>query len=180
MRASVTLLYSGSITPNVRSAWKGIELIIADIIERFNLPMESCLEFGVEFGFSTVAFSNYFENVKGVDIFTGDIHTVHKGNHFELTKRDLEPYSNIQLFRADYKDWIKQDKAQYGLIHVDIVHTYKDTYDCGFWSAQHSKCVIFHDTESFIEIRRAVIDIAKAMGKNVYNYPYCHGLGIIV
>ncbi|HZM06646.1 MAG TPA: class I SAM-dependent methyltransferase [Candidatus Saccharimonadales bacterium] len=155
-------------------------MIIADIIERFNLPKESCLEFGVEFGFSTVAFSSYFENVKGVDIFTGDKHTVHKENHFETTKRDLEPYSNIQLFRADYKDWIKQDKAQYGLIHVDIVHTYKDTYDCGLWSAQHSKCAIFHDTESFIGVRRAVIDIAKAAGKNVYNYPHCNGLGIIV
>jgi Methyltransferase domain len=165
---------------DVTSAWKGIELIIPDIIEHFNLPSESCLEFGVEFGFSTVAFSNYFNQVKGVDIFAGDIHTDHKGDHFELTKRALEPYRNIQLIKADYRDWIKQDQAQYDLIHVDIVHTYRDTYDCGFWSAQHSKCTIFHDTESFIHVRRAVVAIARATGKNVYNYPHCNGLGIIV
>jgi len=164
---------------DVVSAWKGIELIIPDIIARFDLPTESCLEFGVEFGYSTVAFSNYFKKVKGVDIFTGDMHTEHKGDHFNLTRQALEPYSNIHLFRQDYKDWIKEDKTQYDLIHVDIVHTYKDTYDCGFWSAQHSKCAIFHDTESFIDVRKAVIDIGKATGKRVCNYPHCFGLGIV-
>jgi hypothetical protein len=165
---------------NATTAWKGLECVLADIIERFSLPTESCLEFGVEFGYSTVALSNFFRTVKGVDLFAGDIHTHHKGDHFELTKKTLEPYANIEVFKADYRDWTKQDDGQYGLIHVDIVHTYKDTYDCGLWSARHSNCTIFHDTESFLGVRRAVRDIAKATGKRVFNYPHCHGLGIVV
>ena len=45
----------------VISAWKGLELIIEDILDRFNIERESCIEFGVEFGFSSVVFSNYFK-----------------------------------------------------------------------------------------------------------------------
>jgi hypothetical protein len=47
------------------------------------------------------------------------------------------------------------------------------------WSAQHSDCAILHDTESFLEVRRAAIDIAEETGKGLYNYPFHHGLGII-
>jgi len=165
---------------DVSSAWKGLELIIADITERFNIASDSCLEFGVEFGFSTVALSNYFKKVKGVDVFTGDIHTIHKGDHYQLTQKALEPYKNIELFKIDYKDWIRKDHDHYDLIHVDIVHTYRDTFNCGLWSVEHSTCTIFHDTESFIGVRRAVLNIAKKTGKKVYNYSKCHGLGIVV
>ncbi len=35
---------------DVISAWKGNELVIEDIIRRFDIPTETCLEFGVEFG----------------------------------------------------------------------------------------------------------------------------------
>lgn len=165
---------------NAVSAWKGLDLIIADLVARFSVPNESCLEFGVEFGYSTVALSNFFRKVKGVDLFAGDVHTSHKGDHYESTKKVLEPYGNIEIFKADYRDWINKDTEQYGLIHVDIVHTYRDTYDCGLWSARHSTCTIFHDTEEFIGVRKAVVDIAKKTGKRLYNYPKCHGLGIIV
>jgi hypothetical protein len=140
----------------------------------------SCLEFGVEFGYSTVAFSNYFKKVIGIDIFLGDIHTVHKGDHYEQTKASLSAFNNIELIKADYKDWIKTDTEVYDLIHIDIVHTYEDTYQCGLWSAQHSTCTLFHDTESFPEVKRAVSDIAKITGKKFYNYPKYYGLGIIV
>ena len=51
------------------SAWKGIEEIIPDLIERFQLGTDSCLEFGVEHGFSTVALSSYFSSVTGVAPF---------------------------------------------------------------------------------------------------------------
>ena len=73
----------------VMSAWKGLELIIEDILDRFNIERESCIEFGVEFGFSSVVFSNYFKTVKGIDTFTGDIHTAHKKDHYEKTKNSL-------------------------------------------------------------------------------------------
>ena len=56
---------------DIVSAWKGHEQVIADLIERFNVPRRTCLEFGVEFGFSTVAFSSYFDRVVGVDTFQG-------------------------------------------------------------------------------------------------------------
>jgi hypothetical protein len=164
----------------IPTAWKGLELIIEDILIQFNIGRESCIEFGVEFGFSSVVFSNYFKKVKGVDIFIGDEHTEHKGDHYEKTKKSLESFTNIELFKSDYRDWIKQDNNQYDFAHVDIVHNYKETYECGFWAAQHSKCCIFHDTESFPSVKRAVYDIAKKSGKKAYNYPFHNGLGIIV
>ncbi|MCE7065839.1 class I SAM-dependent methyltransferase [Dyadobacter sp. CY326] len=162
------------------SAWKGLELIIADIIEQFNLPRERCIEFGVEFGYSAVVFSNYFKFVTGVDTFEGDVHTANKEEHYAQTRERLAPYQNIQLVKSDYKDWIAKDEQRYNLAHVDIVHNYTETFECGLWAAQHSDCTIFHDTESFPEVRRAVKDLAKKTGQRLYNYPQHHGLGILV
>jgi hypothetical protein len=164
---------------DIISAWKGHELIIADLIKRFEIPTNSFLEFGVEFGFSAVAMSSYFKKVTGVDIFVGDIHTAHKGDHFIETSERLKQYPNIDLVKADYQDFIKNNNDIYDLIHVDIVHTYDHTFKCGLWSAQHSKVTIFHDTESFPEVKRAVFEIAKATNKQFYNYHKHYGLGII-
>jgi hypothetical protein len=164
----------------VTTAWVGLEQIIEDILNRFDIGRENCIEFGVEFGYSSVVFSNYFKQVTGVDTFEGDVHTSNKSEHFEATTQRLSPFPNIKLIKANYKDWIVQDEMMYNFAHVDIVHNYQETFECGLWSAQHSQCTIFHDTESFPEVRRAVKDIAKATGKEVYNYPYNHGLGIIV
>lgn len=164
----------------IPTAWKGLEEIIEDILIHFEIERESCIEFGVEFGFSTVIFSNYFKIVKGIDIFIGDEHTSHQGDHFESTKKLLSSFENIVLFKSNYKDWIIQDTEQYNFAHVDIVHSYKDTYECGIWAAMHSKCCIFHDTESFPSVKRAVYNIAKKLGKEAYNYPFNNGLGIIV
>ena len=58
----------------VLSAWEGIQNILADLIERFHIDTRCCLEFGVEYGFSTVALCSYFESVTGVDLFHGDRH----------------------------------------------------------------------------------------------------------
>ncbi len=165
---------------NIISAWRGLELIIEDIIIQFNLGRKSCIEFGVEFGYSTVALSNYFDKVIGIDTFEGDRHTLNKKSHFEETKARLLVYENITLFRSDYQNWIPNHTEYYDFAHVDIVHNYKETYECGLWAAQNSDCVIFHDTESFPEVRRAVIDIAKDTGYKMYNYPYHFGLGILV
>ena len=48
----------------------GSEILIPDIINRFNKLANRRLEFGVQFGFSTTVFANYFNEVIG--IFTGD------------------------------------------------------------------------------------------------------------
>ncbi|WP_034059158.1 class I SAM-dependent methyltransferase [Lacinutrix jangbogonensis] len=164
----------------IPTAWKGLELVIEDILDRFDIGRDNCIEFGVEFGYSAVVFSNYFKKVKGIDIFIGDDHTTHKGDHYDKTKKSLEQFENIDLYKSDYKDWIKKDKEHYDFAHVDIVHNYKETYECGLWAVQHSKCCVFHDTESFPAVKKAVFDIAKHTGKKVYNYPHHHGLGIIV
>jgi hypothetical protein len=90
------------------------------------------------------------------------------------------PYANIQLIRNDYRDFIKQDHGTFGPIHVDIIHTFADTFACGLWSANHSQCTIFHDTESFPQVRQAVVEIARATGEKFYNFKESFGLSILI
>ena len=165
---------------DVPSAWKGLEQILEDILDRFQVPRDTCIEFGTEYGYSAVALSNYFRHVRGVDRFTGDVHSGYKADHYAATARALAAYPNIELVRADYRDYIRTHDELYDLAHVDIVHTYADTYACGLWAVRHSRCCLFHDTESFPGVRRAVHALARETGKRVFNYPECHGLGIIV
>jgi hypothetical protein len=164
----------------VLSAWDGIQDILSDIIERFQLNTDRCLEFGVEYGFSTVALSSYFNSVIGVDIFCGDKHTNNKNNIYEETVARLSPYSNIELIRCDYRNYIISNHGMYDLIHVDIVHTFADTYACGLWSAHHSQCTLFHDTTSFPQVNRAVVEIARTTRKTYYNFRESNGLGILI
>jgi Methyltransferase domain len=162
------------------SAWKGIESILADIIERFEVKRGRCLEFGVEYGYSTAALSCYFDSVIGVDTFLGDVHTRNSRDLYVDTASRLSHFDNIRLIRSDYRDWIAKDDSVYDLIHVDIIHTYADTFACGQWSATHSKCVLFHDTESFPAVKQAVIDIARKTDRKFYNFKESNGLGILV
>jgi hypothetical protein len=164
----------------VPSAWAGLQNILSDLIERFHVKTERCLEFGVEFGFSTVALSSYFDSVVGVDTFVGDKHTENAEDIYEETVTRLLPYGNIRLVRSDYRDFIQARSEFFGLIHVDIVHTFADTFACGLWSARHSQCTIFHDTESFPQVRQAVVELARLTGKKFYNFPESYGLGILV
>jgi hypothetical protein len=163
----------------VESAWKGIESILSDLIARFDIGTQRCLEFGVEHGYSTAALSSFFDSVTGVDAFLGDKHTFIRDLYKETSSR-LSGFENIQIVRSDYRDWIRNDNSFYDLIHVDIVHTYVDTFTCGLWSAKHSHCTLFHDTESFPAVKRAVIDIARESGKTFYNFEESYGLGILV
>lgn len=164
----------------VASAWDGIQNILSDLIARFHIRTEHCLEFGVEFGFSTVALSSYFKSVVGVDIFCGDKHTANHRDIYEETLNRLSPYPNIRLVRSTYQDFIEREQGFFDLIHVDIVHTFADTFACGLWSAQHSQCAIFHDTESFPQVKLAVTEIARTTGKKFYNFQESSGLGILV
>ena len=161
-------------------AWVGLESIILDIIEFSKIEKNSALEFGVEFGYSTAALSNYFKSVIGVDVFTGDAHAGHHGDIFDLTKNNLKEFKNIELIKADYREYIARNNNEFDLIHVDIIHTYEETYACGLWSAEHSACTIFHDTQSYADVKKAVSDIAKKTKKRFYNYRKCNGLGIVV
>lgn len=166
---------------DVPSAWRGLEWIIKDIIETFGVRTEKALEFGVEFGFSTVALSNYFKKVIGVDHFRGDEHTEDKNVEglYEAVKDAMPP--NVQLYNLSYQDYIYKHRfnSPYDLIHIDIVHTYQDTFDCGDWALKNASIVLFHDTESFKDVKKAVEDLAEKHNCEFYNYPFHHGLGIL-
>lgn len=165
----------------VESAWKGLESVLSDLIKQFDIGTRRCLEFGVERGYSTAAFSCFFDSVTGVDTFLGDKHTRLKGQDIYLeTSTSLSGFHNIKLIQSDYRDWIAKDDSFYNLIHVDIVHTYVDTFACGLWSAAHAQCVLFHDTESFPAVKRAVIDISRESRKTFYNFTESFGLGILI
>lgn len=164
----------------VATAWKGIESVLGDLIQRFGIGTHRCLEFGVEFGYSTAALSCFFDAVTGVDIFVGDKHTTQKEDIFAATSDRLRSFDNIRLVCSDYRDWTAKDDTIYDLIHIDIVHTYADTLACGRWSAEHAQCVLFHDTQSFSAVKRAVIDISRQTGKRFYNFKESNGLGILI
>jgi predicted O-methyltransferase YrrM len=162
------------------SAWGDIPTIIKDIIKRFNISTKKALEFGVEYGYSTSALSNYFDEVIGVDTFMGDIHSGVRNSFLEETKNCLEGYSNIKLIESTYQDFISNNKEQYDLIHIDIIHTYEETYECGEWAVNNSNVVIFHDTESFPDVKKVCIDLSEKYNLSFHNYPFSHGLGILV
>lgn len=162
----------------VPSAWRGLESILSDILERFKIGRGKAIEFGVEYGYSTVALSNFFEKVVGVDTFEGDKHTHdHVEGLYEAVKELLAPYP-IELIKSRYQDFDTDER--FDLAHVDIVHTYEDTYACGEWSMKHADIVLFHDTESFPDVKRAVNDLCQKYGWEFYNYPKSYGLGICI
>jgi hypothetical protein len=165
---------------NVISAWGDIPTIIKDIIVTFNINPQTALEFGVEYGYSTSTLANYFTKVIGVDTFIGDVHSGKKTNHFEQTKNNLINHPNVVLIESDYENFIKNDVNRYDLIHIDIVHTYNETFECGDWSIQHSDVVIFHDTITFSEINKVCHDLSQKYDLAWFNYSESHGLGILV
>ena len=167
------------LTIHPATAWGNIPTILLDLIERTKIKTNICLEFGVEYGYSTSALANYFTKVIGVDTFDGDVHSGIKQNHFDYTRDRLSTYPNIELVQSSYQDFILNNTNYYDLIHIDIVHTYQDTFDCGEWSVHHADCVIFHDTESFHDVKSAVTDLASKYNLYFYNFVESCGLGIL-
>lgn len=162
------------------SAWGNIPTILKDIINRFAVKTNKAIEFGVEFGYSTSALANYFDEVVGVDIFTGDEHAGFKGDIYEITKSNLKMFNGVSLVKQSYQDYIKDHNEKYDFAHVDIVHTYEDTYACGEWCVKHADVVIFHDTLSFPDVYKACLDLSNNYNLEFYNYEESYGLGILV
>ena len=163
------------------SAWRGMEWVIEDILDRFTVKRGTCLEFGVEFCFSTVAFSNFFEKVIGVDTFLGDEHSTVRPDFSEDARKLAAPYPNIELIQSSWENWAEaHPDTQYDCMHIDIVHTYEATLSAGSWAVQHSPIVLFHDTMSFPPVSWACADIANANGLRYFNYIKDFGLGILV
>jgi predicted O-methyltransferase YrrM len=172
----------------VGTAWNGVDRVLHDIVNRFRIPQNCALEFGVQGGYSTSALANVFKKVIGVDTFVGDEHAGYHADDLLTVAETLRQWPNIYLIQARYQDYIRLKFPgpvdHYDLIHVDIVHTYEDTYQAGYWSCNHADVVIFHDTEAFPEVMYAVTELAKDTGRKFYNYGKCensqHGLGILV
>lgn len=164
------------------TAWGDIPTILGSIIKEFNVETNNALEFGVEYGYSTSALANYFKHVTGVDTFIGDVNSNKRKFFFNETKDLLIHWSNIRLIPMDYQTYtgIKENDFKYDLIHIDIIHTYEDTFSCGDWALQHSDVVIFHDTISFQEVYNACRDLSEKHNCAFYNYEESHGLGILV
>lgn len=165
---------------NIPTAWGDIPTILKSVIEEFKIGNRKAIEFGVQYGYSTSALANYFEEVVGIDTFIGDIHAGIEDNFFERTKNNLKDYSNITLIESSYQDYISNRVEQCDLIHIDIVHTYEDTYACGEWAVNNANAVIFHDTESFPDVRKACLHLAEKYNLKFYNYRPSHGLGILI
>jgi hypothetical protein len=168
---------------DVKSAWVGLPAVMEAVVKEFQIPTNRALEFGVEWGYSTSALANIFDRVVGVDTFTGDPHSGNKADHFVETYDNLQEWDNIQLVQMDYQTFCADHKEMYDLIHIDIIHTYEATYACGAWAVQNAKCVIFHDTESFPDVKRAVQDLATNFGLDFWNFSDLSvnlgGLGIL-
>jgi hypothetical protein len=168
------VIFDNPKTINVISAWQGIPNILLDIITRFRLRDNLALEFGVERGYSTTALAHYFKHVIGVDPFYDKL-----GFRFADVQTLLSAWHNIELHESKFEDYIKQENRFFNLIHIDIIHEYQPTFDCGDWSLKHSDFVCFHDTQSYPAVMQACQDLAEKHKARFYNYPHCNGLGML-
>ena len=163
------------------SGWTHMAGIMPQLLDLFKVPRGFALEFGVEYGYSTATLSRLFQHVTGVDTFLGDPTSTERPDYYSIAKSNLQDCDNVTIVQEDYKRWIKHDRCRYDLIHIDIWHAYEPTMECGRWAAQHSNCVIFHDTEAYpIGVKDAVERIAEEQGMKFYNYPIHFGMGILV
>lgn len=165
---------------NVPTAWVGLESIIADIMDQFNVNNELALEFGVDYGYSTAALANYFKKVIAVDTFKGDYQTGYRENLKEEARRNLAEFPTVELIESDFRDFIAGNEEQYDMIHIDLLHEFETTYQCGAWAVKHAPVVICHGTECFQAVKQALLRIAEENGFSLFNYPLHHGLGILV
>lgn len=165
---------------DVETAWDGVELILWDVIRRWDIFPGTALEFGVGYGYSTAALANYFNQVIGVDHFQGDVNAGYPKGQYEKAQKALKDFKNILLLQSDYQTYMSGDVGMVDLIHIDIDHGYESTNKLGAWAIEHSDVVMFHDTISFPEVKRAVEDLAWESGRTFYEYVEKHGVGFLV
>lgn len=169
------------------SAWKGLEEILPDIIERFGVKNDFAMEFGVWHGYSCAALAQHFKRVIGIDTFMGDrMAGFAEQSMLATTRETMKPWPNISLIESSWQDVLsnKEFLADINIpdfFHVDILHTYEETLGCGrlCYKLNPRACFIFHDTESFPDVKKALIQLCSETGMHFYNYPHCHGLGIL-
>lgn len=162
------------------TAWQGVETILYDIIDRFDIKTDCALEFGCDYGFSTVALSGYFKRVIGVDWFKGDPHAGYRDEgQWNAVSNALSLFDNITLIRSSIEDFTANSSGHYDLIHIDIFHEYIPTFSAAIWALDHTDLVMLHDTRSFPPVMAACEAAAKEAGVNFYELPKFHGVGIL-
>ena len=166
------------------TAWNGIEAVLESLLIDFHVGRRHAIEFGVQHAYSTVALSNYFRFIVGIDTFVGDVHAGEHPDNYDEVAATVAHLPNVALVQSTWQEWAQRSDdyaggTQSDLIHVDIFHTYPDTYECGRWAVEHSPFVIFHDTISFPDVAVAVAQLAKESGRTFYNFEESHGLGIL-
>jgi hypothetical protein len=157
----------------VTSAWEPLAGVIIDILNRFNIKLNLALEFGVERGYSTAVFANYFHQVIGVDPFNWTIEDGVKRDYFSVLPL-IKQFQNIALIPGYSEEFMMANMwSRYDLIHIDIgydTHAYLTTYPAGEWAVQHSDCVLFHDIFSFPEINQVCEELSAKYGFDYYGY----------
>ncbi len=164
-------------------AWGDIPNILADIIMQFNINTKIALDLGVLFGYSTYALSLYFDKVIGVDTFKENRYNYldTKQDSYQEVSGLLSIRPNIQLIQSLWQDYAKKEMiGKYDLIHLDMIHSYRETTLAGEWALQHTNCALFHDTVTNPTVMKACEDLAIKHGFEFYNYHDSHGLGILV
>lgn len=162
--------------PNVPTSWHNLDRLLPDIIKRFNIRTDLAIEFGVWHGYSTAGLANNFTEVVGVDMFIGDKLPGTMSAMVDTTRETLKPWPNVILIESRWENFVF---SPCDLIHIDIEHTFDQTYRCGKAALTVAPVVIFHDTESFPEVKQAVARLAEESGREFLNWPHNEGLGIL-
>lgn len=174
---------------DVPTAWKEVAEVIEDLLDTFCTRRDRMIEFGVDYGYSTAVFANFFQHVVGIDHFMGDGHAGwRESDLYDKVKANLAPFPNISLIPLSVAEFVKVWDAitpidvddQFDLIHVDIFHDYQPTFDCGEWAVTHSPVVMFHDTIAFPPVMEAVKALAEKYDLEFHHLPEQHGVGILV
>jgi predicted O-methyltransferase YrrM len=172
---------------DVPTAWNGVESVLLDVIQRFRVRQRRALEFGVDYGYSTSALANFFDQVLGVDTFTGDAHAGFREEEmYERVRANFEAnhFDNVILCKDSFEQFTTLADFSWDLIHIDIFHEYAPTLAAARWAVAHSHVVLLHDTRAFPDVMRACCDLTAEeilAGRPLYFYEWdqCHGLGIL-
>ena len=164
-------------------AWGDIPDILGSMLREFKVVPMKALDMGVLFGYSTYALAMYFDEVVGIDTFGNNRYNyMDTGeDHYEEVKELLKVRDNVSLIKTTWQDYAEANKdAKYDLIHLDMIHTYRETFKAGDWALQHTNFAIFHDTVSNPTVMNACGDLADKYNCDFYNYEPSHGLGILI
>jgi predicted O-methyltransferase YrrM len=146
---------------NCPSAWKGLEKMYKQYIT--NNP-QFIVEIGVDYGYSLFTLASDFPDAEvwGVDPAVGG--TNYPQNQPHLHKH-LPNFPNIQLvLLTSEQASIRLNKETVDLVHIDAIHTYKDTsQDIELWrpKVKIGGFMIFHDIVSFEGTGKAFRELSE-------------------